>query len=68
MRNRETLKKLFTSGDYYWVGCADNTLNSYAPESVPVFFILYDAGYPVQIIEYRYYVSDNILKHRKDWG
>ncbi|GHU56407.1 hypothetical protein AGMMS49975_19650 [Clostridia bacterium] len=66
MRDREELKKLFLEDDYYWVGYADNTPLYQKPDSVPVFFILYDAGYPIQVIEYEYRLPTTSLMRGDD--
>jgi hypothetical protein len=54
LRDREELKRVLSAGDYYWVGYADNTLQREKPDSMPVFFILYDSGSPIQVIQYDY--------------
>ena len=68
MQDFEAVRNVMLTGDYYWVGYADNSLYASEQKSISVFFILYDSGYPVQIIEYDYDVKNELLRSRKDWG
>lgn len=71
--NKETLREMFLDGDYYWSGYADTTLRQEKPSSLPVFFVLYNGGYPVMVVEYTYWWptdtnTKGVLKNRNDWG
>jgi hypothetical protein len=68
LRELKSLRETFLSGDFHWAGYADNSLQPYDTSTIPVFFVLYDSGFPVHVVEYKYDAVNDVLRNRREWG